>query len=136
MDIQAALNILNGLEDTLDGYCELSEEGKQCFDLAFEALEYMERSLAYSKSVGDMVSKQAVQNMLDRAQIISDSSGEYSGYCTEDIDLETLLTEKIKTGKWINTSYHGKQCSACGHFSEDLVAHYCSWCGAKMRTAT
>ena len=44
----------------------------------------------------DMVSKQSVQDMLDNAQIISDESGEHSGYCTEDIDLEALSTITIK----------------------------------------
>ena len=31
MDSQAMIHILKGLEEKLDGYCELTEEDRKCF---------------------------------------------------------------------------------------------------------
>lgn len=34
-----AINLLRGLEQSLDGYCELNDEGKKAFNMAVSALE-------------------------------------------------------------------------------------------------
>ena len=39
MTNQQAINILNGLEQSLDDYCELNDEGKAAFRMAVTALE-------------------------------------------------------------------------------------------------
>ena len=39
MTNQQAINILNGLEQCLDDYCELNDEGKAAFRMAITALE-------------------------------------------------------------------------------------------------
>lgn len=39
MTNQQAINILNGLEQCLDDYCELNDEGKAAFRMAVTALE-------------------------------------------------------------------------------------------------
>lgn len=39
MTKQQAINILNGLEQCLDDYCELNDEGKAAFRMAVTALE-------------------------------------------------------------------------------------------------
>ena len=39
MTNQQAINLLKVLEQSLDGYCELNDEGKTAFHMAIEALE-------------------------------------------------------------------------------------------------
>lgn len=39
MNSQQAINLLNGLEQSLDDYCELNDEGKTAFGMAITALE-------------------------------------------------------------------------------------------------
>ena len=39
MNSQQAINLLKGLEQSLDDYCELNDEGKAAFRMAIEALE-------------------------------------------------------------------------------------------------
>ena len=39
MNNQEAITLLRNLEDSLDSYCELNEEGKTAFRMAIEALE-------------------------------------------------------------------------------------------------
>jgi len=39
MTNQQAINLLKGLEQSLDDYCELNDEGKVAFRMAIEALE-------------------------------------------------------------------------------------------------
>jgi len=39
MTNKEAINLLRGLEQSLDGYCELNDEGKKAFNMAVSALE-------------------------------------------------------------------------------------------------
>ena len=39
MNSRQAINLLKGLEQSLDDYCELNDEGKAAFRMAIEALE-------------------------------------------------------------------------------------------------
>ena len=39
MNSQQAINLLKGLEQSLDDYCELNDEGKTAFRMAITALE-------------------------------------------------------------------------------------------------
>ena len=53
----------------------------------------------------DAISREDVIKMIENAQIISD--GEFCGYCTEDINIDTLssVTPKQKTLEWIELKY-------------------------------
>ena len=92
----------------------------------------------------DYIERAAVEEMLENAQIISD--GEYCGYCTEDVNLNSIPASDVApvrhgiwifdhmTGEW---SYYSR-CSECGHqefFANDSVEKrhkYCYYCGALM----
>jgi len=45
MSNREAIALLRNLEDSLDSYCELNEEGKTAFRMAIEALEIEQRIL-------------------------------------------------------------------------------------------
>lgn len=98
----------------------------------------------------EYLDKEVVQEMLENAQIIS--NGEYYGYCTEDVRLNSIPTAdvaEVKHGRWIPKinhiyipveydeneipvlheyiSYH---CSLCGR-EETKKEPYCH-CGTRM----
>lgn len=95
---------------------------------------------------GDMISRQAVLDMIDNAQIITD--GEFRGYCTEDIDINILppvSTEKV--GCWVEIDdepHEVWECDHCGFVIDGSgcvdpyeyrdIYKYCPNCGAKMET--
>lgn len=85
----------------------------------------------------DCISRQAVCDMIEKAQIITD--GEFCGYCIEDIDINTLpsVTPQPKTGHWVRVDKNKLRCSKCEVIH--LIAQYpngkidwCPNCGAKM----
>ena len=45
MTRQEAINLLKGLEQSLDGYCELNEDGKKAFNMAIDALGQKKRGI-------------------------------------------------------------------------------------------
>jgi hypothetical protein len=71
MNSQQAINLLNGLEQKLDDYCELHNEGKAAFRMAITALELFGNAEQLEsghekdhvadpgKMVGDLISRQA-----------------------------------------------------------------------------
>lgn len=81
MNNREAIALLRNLEDALDSYCELNEEGKTAFRMAIESLELFGNSehLPSAQSdvsdinVGDMVSRQQAIHAFDDA-----------GFCTHD----------------------------------------------------
>ena len=54
MSNQEAIALLRNLEDSLDAYCELNEEGKTAFRMAIEAL-----SCSENPNNSDTISRQA-----------------------------------------------------------------------------
>lgn len=95
----------------------------------------------------DAISRQAVIDMISDAQILSDESGEYCGYCTEDIDIESIPpVNPTNTGQWIDhpeieTSTPKYlmfyECSECGDRqcfckSDIHKKRFCSNCGCRM----
>ena len=54
MTNQQAINILNGLEQSLDDYCELNDEGKAAFRMAITALELFGNSEQLSSAQPDV----------------------------------------------------------------------------------
>ena len=72
MSNQEAIALLRNLEDALDSYCELNEEGKTAFRMAIEAL-----SCSENPNNSDCISRQAaidaVNSLIDRFErILSD----------------------------------------------------------------
>lgn len=61
MSNQEAIALLRNLEDTLDSYCELNEEGKTAFRMAIEAL-----SCSENPNNSDCISRQAAIDALDK----------------------------------------------------------------------
>lgn len=98
----------------------------------------------------EYLDKEVVQEMLENAQIIS--NGEYYGYCTEDVRLNSISTADvadIRHGRWIPKINHtyipveydeneipvlheyiSYRCSLCGR-EETKEEPYCH-CGARM----
>lgn len=87
----------------------------------------------------EYIEKQAVEDMIENAHIISE--GEYCGYCTEDIDINSIPVADVAPvvhGKWIrkvkNDEYAMSLCSACS-FPVHIYwgeSKFCPSCGAKM----
>lgn len=99
--------------------------------------------------MADYIKREQVEEVLEKAQIISSPDGEYSGYCTEDICLESIPSadvEEVRHGRWIMRG--GKfRCSVCGekanwkreggtggwsHEYVQVKTPFCPNCGAKM----
>lgn len=92
----------------------------------------------------EYLDKEVVQEMLENAQIIS--NGEYYGYCTEDVRLNSIPTAdvaEVRHGRWeflgpnrlIKDCMCGT-CSACHVRSKYIVnTAICPNCGALMKEA-
>ena len=90
------------------------------------------------------IERAAVETMLENAQIITD--GEYCGYCTEDVSLDSIPTAdvvEVRHGRWLTTDAypHHLYCSVCYKTYAknakwvnelDLPTNYCPNCGARM----
>ena len=81
------------------------------------------------------IERAAVETMLENAQIITD--GEYCGYCTEDVSLDSIPTAdvvEVRHGRWENGG-NGlyDTCTACGEeIYLAIPMNYCPLCGARM----
>ena len=77
----------------------------------------------------EYIKRAAVEKMLENAQFISD--GEYCGYCTEDVHLDSIPTAdvvEVRHGRWLLDG----RCSEC--YANPLTTHKndCPNCGARM----
>ena len=64
----------------------------------------------------EYIEKQAVEDMIENAHLISD--GEYCGYCTEDIDINSIPAADVTTVvRCKNCKYY--VCGCCIMHSED-----------------
>ena len=93
--------------------------------------------------MSDHIKRDAIEEMFENARLISD--GEYSGYCTEDINIDAIPSADVverKRGEWVRFDFAEipsvMECSCCGEriwlttFYED--SHdFCGACGADMR---
>ena len=92
----------------------------------------------------EYLDKEVVQEMLENAQIIS--NGEYYGYCTEDVRLNSIPTAdvaEVKHGRWIEYPRdHYFKCSECKYtvpYRKAVLVNgsreynYCPNCGALMK---
>ena len=95
--------------------------------------------------IKEYIEKAAVENMLETAQLISD--GEYCGYCTEDVSLNSIPAAdvaEVRHGRWDasdrykfldgSTCIRCTECGAALHLEEyqKYHWHYCPNCGARM----
>lgn len=86
----------------------------------------------------EYIEKAAVENMLETAQLISD--GEYCGYCTEDVSLNSIPAAdvvEVRHGRWVNHFDYMMErsgffvCDSCKKMSREKY-DYCPNCGARM----
>lgn len=90
----------------------------------------------------EYLDKEVVQEMLENAQIIS--NGEYCGYCTEDVRLNSIPAAnvaEVRHGRWIlerepDGTPYCFHCSVCDndfhHIGIMTATDYCPNCGARM----
>ena len=84
--------------------------------------------------MAEYIEREAVETMLENAQIITDK--EYCGYCTEDVNLDSIPAAdvvEVRHGRWIHLS-KGDSCSECGYQTGRYESgkNYCPNCGAPM----
>lgn len=82
----------------------------------------------------EYIERADVEEMLENAQIISD--GEYCGYCTEDVNLNSIPAAdvvEVRHAHW-NMVQNGKGiCGACNRLDSIYqLATHCRYCGARM----
>ena len=133
---------------------ENAEECKRCAEDHRQLALWLKelKQLRERQSCEDAISRQAVIDMISNAQILSDESGEYCGYCTEDIDIDSIPPVILQptTGHWIGHKEHCENlgvlpsglgayewCSNCDCGIDIVEWHrnnynYCPNCGAKM----
>lgn len=92
--------------------------------------------------MSEYIERAAVAKMLEDAQLISD--GEYYGYCTEDVSLNSIPAAdvvEVKHGKWEFPVFTDSddsldprvKCSECGGVEAAFARwKYCPDCGARM----
>ena len=98
MTKQQAINILNGLEQSLDDYCELNDEGKAAFRMAITALESFGNSEqlpsaqpdAPDANVGDTIYRQAA---------IEAMCGACSDWCDEGVCKKVSAIQKLPSAQ-------------------------------------
>ena len=86
--------------------------------------------------MSEYIERAAVAKMLEDAQLISD--GEYCGYCTEDVSLNSIPAAdvaEVRHGQLnfvqedMPYCYYGT-CSVCGAYVQ--AWNYCPSCGTRM----
>lgn len=87
----------------------------------------------------EYIEKQAVEDMIENAHLIPE--GEYCGYCTEDIDINSIPVADVapvRHGRWAHLGGDEWCCTNCGNVIntegswEQPYQKYCDECGAKM----
>ena len=139
MSNQEAIALLRNLEDALDSYCELNEEGKTAFRMAIEAL-----SCSENPNNSDCISRQAAIDVLrtcyDTETVTYTNGNEYIDY-DQALDLLNSLPsaqpERMR-GTWIDYVNSHCECSVChtewSYFQNETECfEFCPHCGADMR---
>ena len=148
-----AIILLRNLENALDSYCELNEEGKTAFRMAIEAL-----SCSENPNNSDCISRQAAidevnswledrmtdrkngKPLTDRIKDLPSAQPDLSEYSDKlwrnayERGQRDAQPER-KKGKWIFTGDCYK-CNECGivygWWADSQTSNYCPNCGAKM----
>ena len=98
MTNQQAINILNGLEQSLDDYCELNDEGKAAFRMAITALESFGNSEQLPSAQPD-VSDTNVGNTIYRQAAIEAMCGACSDWCDEGVCKKVSAIQKLPSAQ-------------------------------------
>ena len=158
MNNQEAITLLRNLEDSLDSYCELNEEGKTAFRMAIEALNCSEipnnsdtisRQAAIDALKTDMASLDHIIKGMSAYDVRLDAYVSQRNQVNCDIDTISNLPSaqpERKTGRWIPSDSELEiKCNKCGKdFSEYVYStdyiflaeypKFCQNCGADMRS--
>ena len=142
MNNQQAINLLKGLEQSLDDYCELNDEGKTAFGMAITALELFGNAEQLPSAqqdvtdtnVGDMINRQAA---ISRAVTITMFGRDIRVVGVSELESLPSVQPERKTGHWeiyIISMLDGEgcRCSKCG-FEGVPYWDFCPSCGADMR---
>ena len=134
-----AIALLRNLEDSLDSYCGLNEEGKTAFRMAIEAL-----SCSDIPNNSDTISRQqaidALRDYLVEKRCPDDGMLTCRLIENEVINKLPSVQPERKTGRWIEHEnadivdgyYVPKyECSCCHTWKHD-DSDYCPDCGTKM----
>ena len=109
MSNQEAIALLRNLEDALDSYCELNEEGKTAFRMAIEAL-----SCSENPNNSDCISRQAA---IDAANKLVDRFEQILRDIRETNEDESVCGLCEYDGAFIGQS--GDWCNECPGFDKD-----------------
>ena len=134
MSNQEAIALLRNLEDSLDSYCELSEEGKTAFRMAIEALSSSE----IPNSLDTISRKAAIEVVQNRPMMLSKEKV----LLINDLEKLPPAQPELKRGRWIYktdlitapTGYW--ECSECKEGRLLYEENFCPNCGANMREVT
>lgn len=134
-----AIDLLKGLEQSLDHYCGLNDEGKTAFHMAITALEVFGNSEQLPPTRTEPLTIR-VNNELTKE--------EYEKLMHDIKDAPIVLLASAqpepKIGRWEKMEARGRvyRCNQCGNFLDfDGVnvgrgdANFCPNCGAKMHEA-
>ena len=104
MNNREAITLLRNLEDSLDSYCELNEEGKTAFRMAIEALNCSE-----IPNNSDTISRQAAIDALEEPCKVSDTwADEYA------VGERTQWEKDVKTLNNLPSAQPERTCVNCG----------------------
>ena len=129
---QEAIALLRNLEDALDSYCELNEEGKTAFRMAIEAL-----SCSEIPNGSDTISRREAIATLDKRfdSIPMEQTTEILQLRKDLRELPSAQPER-KRGQWIYNSPVTMKCDQCGLVIKDWDWHrfkFCPNCDCDMR---
>jgi hypothetical protein len=132
MSNQEAIALLRNLEDALDSYCELNEEGKTAFRMAIEAL-----SCSEIPNGSDTISRREAIAALDKRfdSIPMEQTTEILQLRKDLRELPPAQPER-KRGRWIYNSPVTMKCDQCGLVIKDWDWHrfkFCPNCDCDMR---
>ena len=107
-----AINLLKGLEQSLDDYCELNDEGKTAFGMAITALELFGNSEQLPSAqpkkrteermethTCDLISRQAAIDFVDAGHLCNPNEPRWS-----DNDVVNFLESRPPAQQWIQCS--------------------------------
>lgn len=138
MTRQEAINLLRGLEQSLDGYCELNEDGKKAFGMAIDALG----SDNNVGSKGDMISRAAAitlanslkDDLPDDERIADTVMAHNEGVLEYQTALSLLPSAQPETTHMVGGSIKDSLFLYCEECGEPVHSeyNYCPRCGRKF----
>ena len=122
MSNQEAIALLRNLEDALDSYCELNEEGKTAFRMAIEAL-----SCSENPNNSDCISRQAAIDALAKFipyAIYDESTQSYTNGLTDAyyLILQLPSAQPEEDCDTCKHGYFGDTC--CNNCKVSFPSHY------------